>query len=354
MKSLSKTKKASPPKRNSSPRKDILVWAIDPTQNPKECQHLLIELKIWARQLRCDIQPVAVFSDAMMNLPSAVSPPWSKSFAEYAQDSLAQYIAKTKMDVLPGETIILPTFSTRKMATELASYALSKEALIIFANTRARQSWNPFRLGSFAETLVSTSEVPVLLMNPKAKPSIKNAKVLFPTDLNHTSRNALLQFEPWAAAFGSKILLYNQVESPQMYMTDFSGNWQVPAMNMETMTKYAEGQRQKKANEWKEMLERDNLECTTIVQRQSKYLGTEIVELAARKKVDLIVMAHQSGPVAQSLLGSTARDVLLRAHCPVLTFYRPKARKNKFVRPAKQRATKMVKQSPSSQLTGPH
>ena len=311
---------------SSSKKKNKIIWSVDPTRDPDEAKNIIKELKIWAKHLNCDVQPVSIFSKSTLNFPIEIAFPWKDKLQEVAQKSVIRYLKKTQATgFLPPESVFVPTFSNRKMASEMAKYAEKANALLIFVNTRAKKTWNPFRLGGFAETLVATSRVPVLLLNPASIPTAQIPSILFPTDFSLVSKNALVKLEPWAKAFNSKILIYDQVETPNIYPSDFNGTGQAQTFNMESLIKDVEKSRLKKGAEWSKLLKKQNIKSSLIVQRQQKYLAADILEAAKKNKASLIAIASRSGPVAQALLGSVARDVLLQAKCPVLIFYRPKA-----------------------------
>ena len=177
-------------------------------------------------------------------------------------------------------------------------------------------------MGGFAETLVAVSRTPVLLLNPEAKPSTQIPSILFPTDFSQDSKKALLNLGPWAKAFRSKILLYSQVETPVIYASEFSGYW--PAANIDSLMKDVEKSRQKKAKQWSNVLAEQNVESRILIQNQKKSLGADVLEFAKKNNASLIALASRGGPVAQAVLGSVARDILLQAKCPVLIFHRPK------------------------------
>lgn len=310
----------------SNNKKSKIIWAVDPTQNPADAKNLITEMKAWAKHLDCSIQPVSIFSKRTLNFPVELAFPWNEKFEEVAQKSLDHYFKKANLrEVLPPEKIFISSSSTRKMAAELAKYAERKQAALIFANTRARKTWNPFRLGGFSETLVAMSRTPVLLLNPDAKPSTQIPSILFSTDFSRDSRKALMHLGPWAKAFHSKVFLYSQVEAPTIYVSEFSGFWPTQSANLESMMKDIEESRQKKAKQWSNILTQHKVQSRPLIQRQRKSLGSDILAAAKKNNVKLIALASRSGPLTQAILGGVAKDVLLQAKCPVLIFYRPKA-----------------------------
>jgi nucleotide-binding universal stress UspA family protein len=335
-------------------RKNKIIWAVDPTQNPTDAKNLIKEMKSWAKHLGCAIQPVSIFSNRTLNFPVELAFPWKEKFEEVAQKSIDRYFKKAGIkDVLPPEKIFISSNSNRKMAAELAKYAEKKKGLLIFAHTKAKKTWNPFRLGGFAETLAAVSRTPVLLLNPEAKPSTQIPSILFPTDFSQDSKNALLNLSSWAKAFHSKVLLYSQVETPAIYTTEYSGYWPAQLASLELLMKDIEKSRQKKAQQWSNILAEQNVDTRILIQHQKRSLGSDVLEAAKKSNVNLIALASHSGPVTQAILGGVARDVLLQAKCPVLIFYRPKAiRKHTFEqKPVPSRAySKQKETSPKPPL----
>lgn len=40
-------------------RKNKIIWSVDPTQDPAAAKNIIKELKVWAKHLNCDVQPVS-------------------------------------------------------------------------------------------------------------------------------------------------------------------------------------------------------------------------------------------------------------------------------------------------------
>lgn len=325
--------------------KGKIIWAVNPTKNPKDARALVKEMKIWAKKLDCEIQPVAVFSKLNIGFPQQMNLSWEKSFDELAKAALKNYIKKLgSTSFLEPQAIFTATLSNRKMASELAGYAKKNRAALIFANTRIKKTSNPIRLGGFAETLISLSDVPVLLMNPLVESSAKKKSILFPTDLSVESEQALTTIKPWVTALKAKLILFNQVEFPDFYANDFGAGAQIAQIMKE-----AESTRRDTLQKVQKNLEADHIKSEVLVAKSHKYLGAQIIEVARKNKVELIVVTNQAGPLYQAVLGSVSRDVLVQAKCPVLILRHTHAEKQlvknedlKKMGPQKTIAEKMV------------
>lgn len=307
----------------NSLKKRKIIWAFDPTHNPKDAKNIIAELTIWSEKLDCDVQPVCVFSRSLFNFPD-VTLPWDKKYEDLAEKSVSNYlkVAKAK-DFLQPELIFVNTFSHRSMAAELAQYADKHKATMIFANTHARKTNALVRIGGFTESLVATSRVPVLLLTPKAKASRQISPVLFPTDFSRESQNALLRLQLWVKEFNAKLILYNQIEQPTTFALGPIG-LSLVEHDWKKMLPDLKKARSQKATKLNNKLQEEGISSSFVMRIQNKSLDVEILEMAKKSKAGLIAMATQRGPIGQIILGSIARDVLLQANCPVIVFNHPR------------------------------
>jgi nucleotide-binding universal stress UspA family protein len=331
-------------------KKQILLWAVDPAQNPEDAKNLVQELKVWAKKLDCAIRPVSIFSRRFLRFPLDMGD--NGASLKSLEKAVKDYVRKTGLkDVLDPEIVFVKETSTRKKAQALAKIAADKKAKMIFANTHAKATNNPFRLGGFAEALVACSRVPVLLLNPNALPSEKVPSILFPTDFSRDSRNALTHLVPLAKAFDAKIHLFNQLEGPTYYAAEFAGYSSAEAMQWEMILKDVEAGRKRHAHAWMRALKGQGIECDATLMHQKKSTISDILDFAKKSESSIIAMATRSSTVSRFILGSIARDILLRATCPVIICYRPRAAMPLSKAPSRKAetlTTKPVRQRESS------
>jgi nucleotide-binding universal stress UspA family protein len=306
-------------------KKNNLIWAMDPSQKPEQAIELIKELRMWAKRLKCQVQPVTIFPTSSVYLPAEITFDWQADLAKDLKRTVEHYRTHSKTkDFLETKMIFSSSLSNRGFAHDLAKYADKSRAVMIFANTRAKQTWNPFRLGGFAETLVATARTPVLLMNAKAKATRNVDSILFPTDLSADSKNALLRLLPWAKSFSAKISMFNHVENPADSLNYLSKRQEYADL-MEDFEK----ERRDKMSRLAFLAREQGVRSENLVRIQKKYLAQEIVELGKKQGVYLIALMSRSGPVSQALIGGIPRDVLLHADRPVHDFYKPKIVVNK-------------------------
>tara|TARA_B110001454_G_C12723270_1_gene436130 strand:+ start:6047 stop:7036 length:990 start_codon:yes stop_codon:yes gene_type:complete len=304
--------------------KNKIIWAIDPMRHPQDAKNIIRELKIWSKRLKCQIQPVAVFSQSTADYYTNLRDLWTKGIEDHAYRTLNSYLKKANVkNLLPAHVVFAKSLSNREMASVLSDYAEKSNTSVIFANTRAKKTWNPFRLGGFAETLVATSRVPVLLFNHAARPSKKISSILFPTNFSRDSKLALENLATMTKPLKSKITLFNQLENPSLFVpsyADFS-----LALEWKKMMQEAEKANERELTHLADNLTDQGVKCDSIVQAQKKSLAQDILEIASKKSFDLIALSSHQGRLSQAILGGTVRDILLLAKCPVLIFHKPKA-----------------------------
>jgi nucleotide-binding universal stress UspA family protein len=320
------TKEIKMKAQKKSDKRKTILWAMDPSQDPKCEQAIVKELKTWAKKLDCDIQPVSILSDFPKTGPLDFTITAQFTLESAAARQASSFLKTARAaEFLSPKIIFVPWKSTRRMADALTEYAAQEKAIAIFTNIRSKKIWSSFRLGGFAESLITSSTVPVLVLNPKSSLTSKSPNVLFPTDFGVQSQSALMHFTPWAKAFDAKVLVYNQVENLANYSYAFS----IPssAIDVKELNSKSERARIKEGNIWTHHLQSHGVESKEIIQNQKKSLAADILATAKKNKVGLIVMASNSGPISQVLMGSVAKDILLQANCPVLIYYRPHSSK---------------------------
>lgn len=141
--------------------------------------------------------------------------------------------------------------------------------------------------------------------------------ILVTTDFSDTSLEAFPAATMLARRFGAKVVLAYVDED------------RLPPLVIEYMAVGVEeilGQQRESAAERLAELAREQFDEGILVETVVA-LGTphaEIVDLAAEREADLIVMAtHGRGVISHAILGSTAERVLRRSPCPVMIVRNP-------------------------------
>jgi nucleotide-binding universal stress UspA family protein len=138
---------------------------------------------------------------------------------------------------------------------------------------------------------------------------MSTAKILFPTDFSPANEVCLREAGALAKERGASLLLLHVAQPPMTYGPGVA----IPAAD---------------ATSWAASLEQVLPPQADVHCERRVVIGepaTEIVSLAQREKVDMIVMGtHGRTGMGRLLMGSVAEAVVRRAPCPVLTIKYPK------------------------------
>lgn len=142
-------------------------------------------------------------------------------------------------------------------------------------------------------------------------------KILVPIDFSDFSKNALRYAIQFAENFQAKVYIVYVIE-PMVYPSDFSlGQVAIPNVEYDMQDRAKSELDSLIKNEITTSLE------TEIIIRAGKPF-VEIIDVAAEKDIDLIIIAtHGLTGVEHLLFGSTAEKVVRKAPCPVLSIREP-------------------------------
>ncbi len=310
-------------------RGGVAVWAVDPFEQDSKrvsAAHELIDN--FAVALAWKVQPISVIGPMDVNWPIELKGSLRGNIAQVAQNSLSPAFEDITRDALMLEPRVLvqPTPSLTASVDYLLASAQKDKAQVIALNTHGRRGLLHFRLGSFAETVIACSKIPVLTMNPKATVPKRLSTIVVPTDFSSTSRRVFVKMLEWACALSNggkvKIVLVHRFENPVPALFYGGGEIAVDSEVMRQMLEDAEGARRRQAEQWEKLAKNKGVDCETVMVTDNRALSALILSTAKDLKADLIAMATYRGTIGQGFLGSVARDVLLTAHCPVVIVHR--------------------------------
>jgi nucleotide-binding universal stress UspA family protein len=298
-----------------------VLWAIDPFESHRETSQAILDFfKLFSERYDVRIEPVYVFSPESFNLPLQLSDAWQKQYEPQLKKALA-YSIQGSNDKTFAKSIGLSdpkiirhkSRSIRASIQALLKYADSSSADLIVTGTHGRSGLDRFLLGSFAETLLLQSKLPVLVVHPgwKAKPI---ERILFPTDFGKSSKNTLKRVIEIARAWDAELVIHHTIERPiepvfQSGLYLMGGGW-VP------LTEFlnAEEERgQELLNEYKKIAEKAGIKVRTSLDNTSLSVTSSIEEQARRENVSLIAIEARSGAARAALLGSISRQVIRNA-----------------------------------------
>ncbi|NBT59192.1 universal stress protein [bacterium] len=292
-----------------------VLWAVDILATDKKVRSASESmLKALSKQAKLKINPAYIvrFSEQAQPLARGEG---KKVFLENVQSVMKKGLSRTPFDLEEPKAILQKGVYLRSDVDALVSEAKRIKADLILVNTHARKGFSRFWMGSFAETLMHHSPLPVLFLNPSMKPLTQIKTILFPVNLSPDSQKVLRRVGKWAAHLGAQLVLYNNVEyfvtSPELALTEMA----VFTENLEKDVK----DRKKTLEKWGAQLKRDlGIKVSSQVDESDARVSDGIIKLSKKLPSCVIAMASQTGPVLSVLVGSTTRRVVREATVPVL------------------------------------
>lgn len=297
-----------------------ILWAVDALSNDLILErHTTSVLRSINAELKAQVEPVCILR--MMHLhPAGWRPALAEDIHAEAEDRLIAFLERNLIDgLLPMRALRARDTSLRGAVDTLVEYARSSGADMIVTSTHARKGVPRFFLGSFAETLLLYSPIPVLVVNPKAIVSQTVDRILFPTDFSDQSRSFYEQTLRLARALSARMVLVHQLDFPYAPVT----SPMVSPPLVEESLQELERQQAHTGQSWAEWGNSQGVEVRFELLQAGKDLASELTALAGKSPLTIVAMASQSGVLASALLGSVTRQVIREVACPVLVMHPP-------------------------------
>lgn len=283
-----------------------IVWAVDAFEENKDAlKGMLALLKNLGASPEKGIRPVYVAGHWEARLNLAFDIPAKERFGKYPQKLVADLLRKAGLNVQPQKVVVLPQPGTslKAAADDLMKFAKRDKAEAIAIFTHAKKGLDRFILGSFAETLIHRSSLPVIVMNPQCKAPTKVKRVLFATDASREASRALRRTVELIKPLGAELVLFHTLE-PIVY-TDLPVPFDRSGVE-KRLVATARG------------VQKQGVKVEVVIDDSLVAAPQAILDAGRAKQADLIVMAAQKGPTATLFLGSVTRRVLREADRPVL------------------------------------
>jgi len=300
-----------------------LIWAVDvfETDSHMHRHALSVIRRLLEREPLITVEPVYILSPSQLKLSTEFSVPAVENYRP-AAESLLQHItqeAKFKNSLPPKvltETA-LPSVSFGAVAG-LADYAEQTQAELIVVGSHGRHGMSRAFLGSFAESLLLLSKVPVLVAGNAVHRAREMDHIVYPTDFSSHSELLFRRVVDEALELNARITLFHAVPSPiePVFSTGvylLGGAW----LPVHSYFSREVLRAQNRAERWARWARRSGLSIDVIVHTQPSNIADTIIELARRTNAGLIMMDAQSGPMRSVLIGSITRQVARHADCPV-------------------------------------
>jgi nucleotide-binding universal stress UspA family protein len=259
------------------------------------------------------LQAVFVLGPASLNWTGDFSGPWFKKYRPLAETKLA--------DDFPLQSVTVVTCKEASMRATVKTFlrAVQKaKAECIVAATHARHGIDRLLMGSFTETLLLMSKIPVLVVPPQSNNHRAVKRILAPVELAKANKKFRADLILLAKRFGAEVVLFHKLPDPldpiiQQGVYSLGGGWvSVQSYLEQGLASTTESLRQLQA----EMI-KHGVPTTHVLDSSPQALVDSIHEACKVQKCDLIALQTKSGPWSSALLGSVARSLVRTAQVPV-------------------------------------
>jgi len=288
-----------------------IVWAVSAFPDEKPLQRRMAEmLRVFTRKKEIPIQPVHVLSPDQLFLRSTPTyPGWSEQYLQKAEKSLHELLRQYHLKgMLRPKVLIQRHYSLTRSVKTLGNYV--KRTDLLATSTHAKRGVTRFVLGSFAETLITLSRAPVLVVNPATHKTRTLKHILFPTDLEPLSNRVLREVVSLAKAFGASVTIFHKAVAPLVPIGK-------TATNVDIYFEKEVVRRERETEALARWARKKGVKVTVVIDDKLLDVADSITSFGKKQGCDLIMMLAQNQPLVANLLGSVTRQVVRSAPCPV-------------------------------------
>jgi len=301
----------------SKPRKTGTTWvmAVDPFGGV-DLEPMWHLVKPLSERFHAKVQAAYVLAPAGFNWTGDFSGTWRKRYLPIAEEKLAA--------ALPDKHLskeVIPSLKSGQgaAAKALIQYATKLKAECLIISTHGRTGLERIAMGSFAETVILTSKIPVLVINPAHKVPHEVKKILVPTDLSQKSEKFIESVADYAKSLKAEIVLFHKQPDPldpliQQGVYSLGGGW----VSVQSFIDEELAQKNKRVEKLEKMLRKRHIDVSHVFDSSPEGLIESIERAAKENDADMVSVLTQSGSWGAALLGSVARGLVRNSSLPVL------------------------------------
>ncbi len=214
-------------------------------------------------------------------------------FVERIQLSLKKFVTHSGMKNCQSYKIITGTTSIKKSVSKLLKYVHDSNAKAIALISHGRKWFSRMIMGSFSETLIMESTVPVIFLSRKSISG--NDRVLFLTDFTKASTTSFQIFLDEFSGMASELVLYHALEPTYEFVeiSNYSFETRKYAVEqMEKLSKLANGYGIK--NRW-------------IIEDNVLDIAKAVMKIVNREKIPMIGLSSSATRYGMIFIGSVAK-----------------------------------------------
>lgn len=306
-----------------------IIWAIDAFEDNKELNQKMADFVTHLYETtQAEIEPLYLLRENEIVLPTYEVPAWVTDHSRTAESLFHEVLSDYNLPFLKEAKVIPHAAQSHAGAAEtLSNYAIKSGADLIVVGSHGRQGFQRFILGSFAESLLMQSEVPVIIVGAHAEKTRAPKQILFPTEFGEHSKDNFRHVLKLAKELKSDILLLHAITRPIESLFDLDTrprvyNYKGKMMSLEQIVEHQVESQGYRAQLWVDWAAKEGVVASYMIDSTFKAVDDLILEALDKNECDLIVMEAQSGPMSAAILGSYTRNVVRRSPCPVYVLTR--------------------------------
>lgn len=301
-----------------------IIWAIDAFEDNKELNQKMADYVTHLyKTAQAEIEPLYLLRENEIVLPTYEVPAWITDHSRTAESLFREVLADYDLPFLLDAKVIPHAAQSHAGAAEaLSAYAVRSKADMIIVGSHGRQGFQRFILGSFAESLLLQSEVPVCVVGVHATKTKTSKTILFPTEFGEHSKESFRHVLQLAKDLKSEILLLHAITRPIESLFDLDTrprvyNYKGQMLTLDQIVEHQIENQSHRAQQWIDWAKKEDVSASYFIDSSFKGVDDLVLEAIAQHEADLVVMEAQSGPMSAALLGSFTRNVVRKAPCPV-------------------------------------
>lgn len=300
-----------------------IVWPIDATQRLESADRSIHRfLEILGHKANFEIQPVCVLSADFFTTSHYFEPVdlegLKTNMIRHTNEYLRDFTGFKMRDVVLLENHIASQSAEVQIFNE---YIKEEMPDFVMMSSHGRKGLQRYFIGSFTESFLMHSPVPVVVIGPENVPSHSLDRALLPVELNDSSKRFVTNFlQQNHLPFLQSITLFHKITmvdlediswASSLYgVGDFETS-ELARRALDSTTYYFE-----------------DLMANLKAARKLNYeiaqgvdsVAEVIIQQSKNKNYDLIIIKSEAGPIASRVLGSVTRTVVRNSQVPVLVF----------------------------------
>ena len=297
------------------------IWSIDLFDTKSSFHKNVVGfLKSLGKGRTLEITAAYVVSPIQVNLPVTFPPQVLEEYQKSSEKLMEKVLKKHPLPGLKKSVVLAePQPSFKLAADHLIREAKSQGAQMIVLGNHGRSGLKRLIYGSFAETLVLRSDVPCVLVSPKAKGSTAIKTILFGTDFSSASKRAFEKTLDFAKRLNATVVLFHKIPlriDPiiQTALPMLGGGW----ASVEPLIAAEKDRVSEVSRDWLKVAQAKGLSIRFVEDNSNRSTSDSILAAAKKHKAQLISVASQSSSVQSTLLGSVTRELIRTTDLPLM------------------------------------